>query len=70
MNRGLINYEELVDLLSTEPAKIFGLYPERGVIREGTVADIVIFDPDKEVELSDDNLHSEAGILLMLTLQY
>ena len=61
VNRGLINYEELVDLLSTEPAKIFGLYPERGVIREGTVADIVIFDPDKEVELSDDNLHSEAG---------
>ncbi len=61
VNRGLINYEELVDLLSTEPAKIFGLYPERGVIREGTVADIVIFDPDMEVELTDDQLHSAAG---------
>lgn len=61
VNRGLLNYEELVDLLSTEPAKIFGLYPERGVIKEGTIADVVIFDPDMEVELSDDQLHSAAG---------
>ncbi|MFN2363997.1 MAG: dihydropyrimidinase [Halarsenatibacteraceae bacterium] len=60
VNRGLINYEELVAFLSTEPAKIFGLYPDRGVIKEGSIADLVIFDPDKEIELTDDQLHSAA----------
>ncbi|MGM0414348.1 MAG: amidohydrolase family protein [Bacillota bacterium] len=61
VNRGLINYEELAAFLSTEPAKIFGLYPERGAIKEGSTADLVIFDPNKEVELADDQLHSAAG---------
>lgn len=61
VNRGLINYEELVAFLSTEPAKIFGLYPERGVIKEGSIADLVIFDPNKEIKLADDQLHSAAG---------
>lgn len=61
VNRGLINYEELASLLSMEPARIFGLYPDRGVIKEDAIADLVIFDPNKEVELTDEQLHSAAG---------
>jgi len=52
---------EMVNLLSTSPAKRFGLYPEKGRINEGCDADIVIFDPDCSWKLSKDTLHSAAG---------
>ncbi|MGM0421050.1 MAG: amidohydrolase family protein [Bacillota bacterium] len=61
VNRGLLNYIELANLLAVGPAKAFGLYPDRGTIKEGSIADLVIFDPDKEMALTGDNLHSEAG---------
>ena len=41
-----ITIEKLVEVLSENPAKIFGLYPNKGVIKEGSDADIVIFNPE------------------------
>lgn len=41
-----ITMEKLVEVLSENPAKIFGLYPKKGVIKEGSDADIVIFNPE------------------------
>ncbi len=55
------DYSHLSRFLSTNPARLFGLYPQRGVIREGSVADLVILDPDCERSLSEENLHSAAG---------
>lgn len=52
---------KLVSMLSTEPAKLFGLYPEKGSLEEGTDADICIFNPDERWTLSDDNVHSASG---------
>ena len=51
----------LVGLLSTNPAKIFGLWPRKGDLRPGSDADIVIFDPRPSWTLSAAELHSRAG---------
>ena len=45
VNEGHISLERAVDLLSTAPAKIFGLYPRKGAIRVGADADLVVLDP-------------------------
>lgn len=42
---GKITLERLVDVASTQAAKIFGLHPRKGIIAPGADADIVIFDP-------------------------
>lgn len=41
-----INIEKMVEIISENPAKIFGLYPKKGIIQEGSDADIVIFNPN------------------------
>lgn len=58
---GRLRLRDLVRLLSTNPAKIFGLWPRKGSIAPGSDADIVIFDPRPERSLSASELHSRAG---------
>jgi dihydropyrimidinase len=53
-----ISLRRFVELCCTNPAKFFGMYPEKGVIAEGSDADIVIIDPDKTVKLTQKNLHA------------
>lgn len=53
-----LTVNELVNLLSTGPAKYFGLYPQKGVLREGSDADIVIFNPDYLWTISSETTHS------------
>ena len=60
-NGALLTLNEMVNVLSTGPAKYFGLYPQKGTLREGSDADIVIFNPDLSWTLSNDNIHSECG---------
>ena len=56
-----MNLRQLVRLLSTNPAKIFGLWPRKGDIQPGFDADLVLFDPRPKGVLSASELHSRAG---------
>jgi dihydropyrimidinase len=49
---GRISLNRMVELLATNPAKLFGLYPRKGTIAVGSDADLVVFDPEKKVTIS------------------
>jgi dihydropyrimidinase len=54
---GRISLNRFVELTSTSPAKIFGLFPRKGTIAPGSDADIVVFDPTRTITLSVNTLH-------------
>ena len=51
VNRGRISLVRLVQVLCENPARISGLYLQKGTIAVGSDADIVIFDPSREFTL-------------------
>jgi dihydropyrimidinase len=59
VRQGRITLNRMVELLATNPAKYFGLYPRKGTIAVGSDADIVVFDPEKKVTISAATHHSK-----------
>jgi dihydropyrimidinase len=57
---GRISLNRMVELLSTAPAKLFGLYPRKGTIAVGSDADIVVFDPERTQTISASSHHSKS----------
>lgn len=48
---GKLSVKDFISIISTRPAKLFGLYPKKGMLRPGADADIVIWDPAHERNL-------------------
>jgi len=57
VRRGKIGIQHFVDLVSTMPAKLFGLFPRKGTIAPGSDADLVIFDPERMLTISAATQH-------------
>ena len=58
VREGRISMRRFVELVSTNPARFFGLYPRKGTIAVGSDADIVVFDPENRHTISVERHHS------------
>jgi dihydropyrimidinase len=54
---GRVNMHKFVEIVATNPAKMFGLWPRKGTIAVGSDGDLVIFDPEKQTTLSSKTHH-------------
>jgi dihydropyrimidinase len=57
---GRLTPERFVHLTVTAPAQIFGLYPRKGVLRVGSDADVVVWDPTRQWIMDAATLHHTA----------
>src|SRR5580704_911270 len=61
VTQGRLGLERFVELTSTAPAKLYGLYPKKGALVVGADADVAIWDAKKAVRLSASMLHDNTG---------
>jgi len=57
VRKGRISLQRYVELTSTTPAKIFGLFPQKGTLSPGSDADIILLDPNRQHTLSAATHH-------------
>ncbi|WP_191559503.1 dihydroorotase [Metabacillus idriensis] len=62
VNKNRLTLQDLVAILSENPAKQFGIYPRKGSLLPGTDADITIVDLNKNSVIKKENLHSKSKI--------
>jgi len=61
VNEGAISLQRLVELMSTNPARLFNLYPMRGVIADGAEGSLTIVDLKAEHKIRSDRLYTKAA---------
>ena len=64
VNAGRISPERFVELTAEAPARIFGMYPKKGVVAPGSDADILLWDPNAEytIEAATQAMHTDYSI--------
>lgn len=60
VNNGRISMSQFASITSTNPAKIYGIYPQKGAVQIGRDADFVIIDRQKDNVIHTENLHGMA----------
>lgn len=60
---GRFPQEMAVRLISTQPAQLFGFFPERGVLRPGAIADVVIYDPQPATLVDSSRWFTKARVI-------
>lgn len=58
---GRMSLNRFVEVTSTNPAKLFGMYPQKGCIAPGSDADLVVWDPNETRTIDGSTMHSAAG---------
>ena len=61
VNEGWANLFNVVSIITERPAKIYGLYPKKGIIQVGSDADLVAIDMNKVTKIRSENLVTKAG---------
>nr|WP_280523523.1 dihydropyrimidinase [Haematobacter missouriensis] len=57
ISKGRISAERFVALTATNPARLFGMYPQKGTIAIGADADLTLWDPAREITISQSLMH-------------
>jgi allantoinase len=60
VKKGNLSFKRAIELISTNPAKVFGLYPKKGIIRVGSDADLVLVDMEKEFIVDNTKMFTKA----------
>ena len=55
---GRLSPQRFVEITATNPARIFGLHPRKGTLDVGADADVIVVDPDAEIEIDAGRMHS------------
>jgi dihydropyrimidinase len=61
VDAGWLTWSDAARLLAENPAKIYGLWPRKGALLPGSDADLVLYDPEPEGEITHEDLHTIAG---------
>lgn len=61
VRNGWLTLPQMVQVLAENPARLFGLYPRKGCLAPGSDADVVVFNPRRELTLSSSHTYSAAG---------
>lgn len=61
VSSGLVGPSQFAALMATGSARLYGLYPQKGVLQVGSDADLCIYDPEGDSSLHAGQLHSRAG---------
>lgn len=62
VSEGQLTLQNIVSLLSSNPSKLFDVYPKKGTLHAGSDADLTIVDMDKEKVIRKEELHSKSKV--------